>query len=264
MLSALLAEPPFRRLMQLGARVLPVSVRTRDRWNAADRPAYLAGVLYAADQAAREGRDRIAVIEFGVAEGYGLLVLERHAAAVERETGIKIAVYGFDGAAGLPRGTGDYRDHPDWWQAGDYRMDVDALRAQLDPRRTTLVLGQVKDTATRSPIAEPLGFISMDLDLYSSTTDALAILIRHDVARLKRVSIYLDDAGEHYNHRWAGELLAIDRFNAESKSVKIDRWRGVRAGRPFHEAVWLDAMYMAHDLEAISATRLTRPLARMR
>jgi hypothetical protein len=60
-------------------------------------------VLYAADQARREGHTVIAVIEFGVAEGRGLLALEAHAAAVERVTGIRIHVYGFDSGGGMPR-----------------------------------------------------------------------------------------------------------------------------------------------------------------
>jgi hypothetical protein len=30
-------------------------------------------------------------------------------------------------------------------------------------------------------------------------------------------------------HRFAGELLAIEEFNARSKDVKIDRWRGLQS-----------------------------------
>lgn len=81
--------------------------------------------------------------------------------------------------------------------------------------------------------------------------------------KLRRVAMYFDDLDEHYNHRWAGELLAIDEFNAASATVKIDPWRGVR-NRPFHESVWLRGMYLAHDLGAISAVRLSRAPARMR
>jgi hypothetical protein len=259
MLDALLAEPPFRRVVQLAARLLPCSVRTKDRWSAADRPHYLAGVLYAAEQAKREGHDDISVIEFGVAEGYGLLVLERHAAAVERETGIRIDVYGFDSGEGLPTGTGDYRDHCDWWQPGDYAMSVPTLKAKLR-ERTRLVLGDVGATIATTTLTAPLGFISFDLDYYSSTVAAMRILAQ---PRLRRVAMYFDDVAEHYNHRFAGELLAIEEFNAAQVDVRIDRWRGLHT-RPFHDAAWVPCMYLAHDLAAISATRLTRPLARMR
>ena len=112
-LAKLLAEPPFRLAVKAATRALPVSIRVKDQWGPAERPHYLAGVLYAADQARREGREAISVIEFGVAEGYGLLALQAHAAAVERHTGVRVTVYGFDTGGGLPAGTGDYRDHPD-------------------------------------------------------------------------------------------------------------------------------------------------------
>jgi hypothetical protein len=203
------------------------------------------------------------VIEFGVAEGYGLLALQRHAAMVERHTGIRVFVYGFDGGSGLPQGTGDYRDHPDVWKPGDYRMDEAQLRRQLTAS-TTLVIGDVGTTAITQTLAAPLGFAALDLDLYSSTMAALQILLRSDVSLLRRVALYFDDLDAAYNHRFAGELLAIDEFNAESKSVKIDRWRGIQAGRPFPDAAWLRAMYLAHDLDAISRTTLMRAAARMR
>jgi hypothetical protein len=141
-------------------------------------------------------------------------------------------------------------------------MDVARLQSRLDHARTTLVLGDVAVTMKGTTLAAPIGFISFDLDFYSSTSTALPILRCRPT--LRRVALYFDDLDEHYNHRWAGEILAIDEFNAESRNVKIDRWRGIRAGRPFHEAHWLDAMYMAHNLDLISEVRLTRPLARMR
>lgn len=61
-----------------------------------------------------------------------------------------------------------------------------------------------------------------------------------------------------FNHCFAGELLAIDEFNAKSWSVKIDRWHGIGSGRAFHESGWLKRMYVAHDLDAISGTVLQR------
>lgn len=263
LLTTLLAEPPLRRIVQLAARYLPVSVHTKDRWHAAERPHYLAGVLYAAEQAKREGRDAISVLEFGVAEGYGLVVLQAHAEAVERATGVRVAVYGFDSGGGLPSGTGDYRDHPDWWQPGDFVMDVPKLKAKLTAR-TTLVLGEIADTAMSQAITSPIGFIAFDLDFYSSTRDALRIFLRPSVERLRRVALYFDDLSEHYNHPWAGEPLAIDEFNDKAGVVKIAPWRGIKTGRPFPEAHWLEAMYLAHDLEQISRARLTRGAATMR
>jgi hypothetical protein len=223
----------------------------------------LNGLLYAADQAVREGRRAISVFEFGVAEGYGLLALQAHASVVERDTGVDIHVYGFDTGEGMPTGTQDYRDHPDVWQAGDYRMDVAALRSKL-LKRTHLVLGEIRDSVRQQTIAAPIGFVAIDVDFYSSTVDALTLLTRPDVQRLSRVAMYFDDLSAHYNHGWAGEPLAIDEFNAASNAIKIDAWRGLRDERPFHEAPWLSAMYIAHDLDAISRSKLERGPARMR
>jgi hypothetical protein len=260
---AVLKEPPFRRIVKPLLRALPVSIALKALWDAADRPQYLFGVLHAAQQAKHEGLRAVSVIEFGVAEGYGLLALQKHAAAVERHTAVEIHVYGFDSGRGLPRGTGDYRDHPDVWKPGDYQMDEPGLRRQL-AARTTLTIGDVATTATSQPLAAPIGFVSLDLDLYSSTAAALQILLREDVQLLRRVALYFDDLDAAYNHRFAGELLAIDEFNADSKKVKIDQWRGLQSGRPFPDADWLRAMYLAHNLAAISHVTLMRGAARMR
>ena len=65
---------------------------------------------------------------------------------------------------------------------------------------------------------------------------------------LNRVTIYFDDISLYVNHRMAGELLAIEDFNRENENVFIDKWRGVKAGRPFPEKSYLDAMYVAHNL----------------
>jgi hypothetical protein len=262
MLRALLVEPPFRSIVKAAVRYLPVSILTKDRWNAADRPQYLAGIVYAAMQAKRERKRSISAIEFGVADGHGLVVMQSHAAAVERETGIRVLVYGFDNGDGLPEGTNDHRDHPDIWQAGDYRMNIPALRGRLT-ERSKLVLGDVRTTVLSERFDAPIGFMSMDLDLYSSTVHALGILTRSEVPRLNRVAMYFDDLSDHYNHQWAGELLALNEFNARTVDVKIDRWRGIQFNRPFHEAPWIQGMYIAHHLAGLDRTRTVRPPAEM-
>ena len=81
-------------------------------------------MLYAARLALRERVGEIAVIEFGVAGGNGLLALQREAEAIEQEFAVSIKVYGFDnGPEGLPEFIGDHRDHPDKWKPGDFPMD---------------------------------------------------------------------------------------------------------------------------------------------
>jgi hypothetical protein len=256
-------EPPFRVLTRALLKRLPVSVRTRALWELSPRPAYLAGLLAAADQARRQGVDQMSAVEFGVASGDGLVALQTEAEAIELETGIRVRVFGFDtGSQGLPSLIGDYRDHPDWWRPGDFPMDEVALRARLTGR-TTLVLGNVKDTVPtfferyRPP---PIGFVSVDLDLYSSTKDALQIFSRSDRSMLWHVPVYFDDIEFLVNHKFAGELLAIDEFNRDTDSVKIDRWYGLREGRPFPERGFLDKFYVAHDLEAVSRVNVNREI----
>src|SRR5262249_16807684 len=147
-------------------------------WDISARPAYLLGLVMAANQARIENRPEICAIEFGVAGGNGLLALQSEAEAVEKESGIAIKVYGFDmGSGGLPEFIGDHRDHPEKWRPGDYPMVEDALRSRLTPR-TTLILGNVRDTVTgffdgHQP--PPIGFVAFDMDLFSSTRDALRI-----------------------------------------------------------------------------------------
>ena len=235
-LKKLAMEPPFRLFLRALLKRLPVRASTRALWDISDRPAYLVGVHYAASRALREDIDAISVIEFGVAGGEGLIALEREAAAVEKELGVSIRVYGFDnGPAGLPDFIGDHRDHPDKWKPGDFPMDVALLRSKLGPR-TSLVLGNVEETVPRffdDPDVPPVGFIAFDLDLYSSTARALRILGLPGRRTLDHVALYFDDIEHSISHRFAGELLAIDEFNRESDQVKIDRWRGLESDRPF-------------------------------
>ncbi len=264
-LKRLAAEPPFRLLVRALLKHARLAPSTRSFWDLSDRPAYLLGMVFAARQAIREGERAFAAVEFGVAGGNGLVVLEREAAAVAREFGVAITVHGFDrGSGGLPDFIGDHRDHPDIWRPGDFPMDEAALRARLAPS-TRLSLGDVAETVPRfleDQTDPPIGFIAFDLDLYSSTSKALAILESPKSRLLEHVALAFDDVDHARSHRFAGELLAIDEFNARSDRVKIDRWRGLAQNRPFPEAGYLQKMYMAHDLPAIATSGVARDLLR--
>lgn len=261
MLVRLAMESPFRIITRALLKWLPISARSRSLWDISPRPAYLLGVLAGADQAAKERETDICVIEFGVAGGEGLLALEEAARIVEKETGVNITVYGFDnGSQGLPNLSGDYRDHPDFWKAGDFPMDVDLLKSRMSPR-TELIIGDVAKTVSNfvTNIQKvPVGFAAIDLDLYSSTRDALLIISHDSKKMLKHVPLYFDDIDFIINHKFAGELLAISEFNQINSEVKIDRWYGVKWERPFPERSFLDKMYVAHDLKTISETSLNR------
>ena len=68
--------------------------------------------------------------------------MERHAEAVRAETGVEVAVYGFDTGTGMPPPQ-DYRDMPYMWQSGYFAMDVPKLRARLTSGK--LILGEVEE-----------------------------------------------------------------------------------------------------------------------
>jgi hypothetical protein len=92
----------------------------------------------------------ITVVEFGVCTGGGLLSMEEHARQIESSTGVSIKVVGFDSGDGLPTLIGDFRDQPDRWQPGSFKMtNFDDLRNRLDPMRTQLIIGDVRDTVPR-------------------------------------------------------------------------------------------------------------------
>jgi hypothetical protein len=257
--NALAEEPPFRLFTKAVVKRVARSVRTRARWDVASRPQYLAGVLAAADEAIQEGIGAITAFEFGVAGGNGLLALGDLAPAVEAEIGVKVAVYGFDTGSGLPELTGDYRDYPDHWRPGDYPMDEEGLRRQLRPN-TQLIIGNVRDALlqTLPRIKESVGFVAVDVDIYSSTRDVLRMFSMSERNMLRRVYMYWDDVDLPFTHRFAGELLAMEEFNCISQDVKIDQWRSISKQRPFPEASWLKRMYIAHDLAAISRATTSR------
>jgi hypothetical protein len=166
---------------------------------------------------------------------------------------VHIEVFGFDTATGLPPPR-DYRDHPDVWSAGDYPMDEKPLRRRLKAN-TTLIIGDAAETVpgfTADASRPPLGFAAFDLDLYSSTREALRVLSSPERRILHRVFLYFDDIRRVENHSFAGERLAISEFNAENECVKIDPWHGLEAWHPFPDHFWLRQMFIAHDLEAIS------------
>lgn len=260
-LARLLKVHPLPIVTRLAAMRLPLPVRFKEQFDATARPQYLCGLLKGADQARREGVREICAVEFGVAGGNGLLALESCARLVARETGVRIRVYGFDTGSGLPELCGDHRDHPDDWVPADYPMDPDRLRRRLAPE-TRLILGDVRETVPRFVSNEqpcPVGFAAFDLDLYSSTRDALALFGSPTRRMLLHTPCCFDDVSFFSCHARAGELLAIDEFNRGNGAVFIDRWRGIAHDRAFPLATWLEKMHVAHDLAAISGARAARP-----
>ncbi len=211
------------------------------------RPSYTWGVLQAAHLAKALGISRISVIEFGVAGGNGLVGLELAARLTESMLGITIEVHGFDTGKGLPKPT-DYRDHPNSYTESTYMMDEGKLRARL--RGAQLHIGLVQDTIGTFLASNPapVGFASFDLDYYSSTVDAFALLRGDATHLLPRVHCYFDDIMGLACSEWAGERLAINEFNTESAQRKISPIFGLKYLLPpiYADQQWSEMMYLAH------------------
>ena len=226
--------------------------RTRERFGRVMRPNYVYGMLRAADIAKYFGKKRVTVIEFGVASGYGLLNMIGVAPEIEKETGVELRIVGFDTGHGLPAVQG-YKDHPELWNPGDFTMeDRDTLMRKLGGR-AEIVWGDIADTV--GPFIDsvessaPLGFISIDVDIYSATTAALRCLTSQPDKYNPAISMYFDDVGFFFANDWAGELAAISEFNSNHELRKIGRDRSLPGPRPIKAEPWYQSMYACHILD---------------
>lgn len=122
-----------------------------------------------------------------------------------------IKVYGFDAGSGLPRFETDFREHPDHWISGDYPMNQAELRKNLNPN-TTLVIGEISQTLPDHirALRELIEFVSVDVDLYSSTKDVLRMFEMPERPMLRRVFLYFDDIDFMFNHMF--ETLQLSRL----------------------------------------------------
>src|SRR5262249_25136377 len=128
--TKLLQMPSWRRILyerfteplHLNLLSLPIllfgSFRTQIVFDVLIRQQHAYGLLRAADLAKSMGLRGATVIEFGVAAGAGLLNLCKIASRVEKITGVKLIIVGFDMGSGMPAPV-DYRDHPELYQRGD-------------------------------------------------------------------------------------------------------------------------------------------------
>ena len=134
-------------------------------------------------------------------------------------------------------------------------MDIDALRRRLDPVVTTLHLGPIRDTIGRlNDGGPPVGFLSIDVDLYSSSVDTLSLFRgpHAGAACLPRPVVYLDDCMGLTFADITGERLAVLEFNRESYPTRgISPVYGLRYNLhwPHRHARWPDMLYWAHLLD---------------
>ncbi|AUC96460.1 hypothetical protein QU42_31565 [Bradyrhizobium sp. UASWS1016] len=226
--------------------------RTRERHGLVSRPYYVYGMLRAADHARYVGASSVTVVEFGVASGRGLLNMIDCAELITAETGVAFRIVGFDTGAGLPS-IDSYKDHPEIWNPGDFAMEDRTSLEKKIGGRAEIIWGNIDQTidgftGTLGP-QSPLGFIAIDVDIYSASKSALRCLTGDPEKYLPAMSMYFDDVSFFFANKWCGELAAIEEFNAEHAMRKIDRDRSLPGLRPKAAAAWYQAMYVGHVLD---------------
>ena len=217
--------------------------------DAINYPPYAYGMYCSALQAKALGIQTISVIEFGVAAGHGLIEMERHAEKIENELGVKFQIFGFDTGEGLPPSK-DYRDQVYFWSEGDFKQDKAKINRKL--KKAEVIYGDVKNTIQtffkKNGLA-PIGFISFDLDYFSSTMAALSVFEENEKHYLPRIECYFDDVNS-----WellcasteTGVLKAISLFNSKYKKQKILKKEGVKAFRKIPSS-WNECMFVFHN-----------------
>jgi len=228
------------------------SVRAKIDFDLLVRQQHAFGLLSAADTALVAGQKRVTVIEFGVANGAGLLNLCVLAEKIAKATGIDFNIVGFDNVSGMPP-IRDYRDHPELYQPGWYPMQApELLRARLPPN-ASLVLGNIAETVpdflTTLPRDAPIGFVSVDVDYYWSAVDALSALTGSPQLYLPMVTMYLDDVSNQTHNPWCGEMAAVNDSNSAQSMRKIALFNFLREDRLFKNAKWISQMYTLHVLD---------------
>ncbi len=227
------------------------SVRLKVLYDCYRRPEYAYGVWEAASRAKALGMKGVTVIEFGVATGRGLMAMVIYAQKVSKELGIAINILGFDSGEGMPD-FDDYRDHPELYTKGDFPMIFrDKLYSFLPSNAKLVLMDLIADDWTKTPLEYPIGFISIDVDYYSSTIAILNRMANLDSSNLMPNTVmYFDDVILDNHNLFQGEQLAITDFNNANPMRKIDAFAKVlRHKRMFKHAHWLENIYQLHVLD---------------
>lgn len=187
------------------------------------RMIYAANILKTAEIAREIGIKEFSVIEFGVAGGNGLVAAEFYAREISRLFDLKIEVYGFDNASGLPaiKENCMEKEIPYYFYGGRYNfMNIEKLTRRL--RTAKLIIGNIEETLDsfiEIYHPAPIGFISVDVDQYAGTTAILSFLESDDKNFLPRMNIYFDDINPASDSR--GEHRAVLEFNQRNTNMKI-------------------------------------------
>ena len=245
-----LTEPIHLNLLSLGVAAFG-TYRAKIAFDLIVRQEYAFGMLQASKLAGERGLARVTVAELGVGAGTGLMNLCSIGRSLERATGVAFDIVGFDSGRGLPAPR-DYRDHPEAYREGWYPMAEGKLRDAL-PGNARLIVGPLAETVAPFVATlnseSPLGFVSLDVDYYSSARDAIALLAGPPEAYFPWLPVSVDDIRLPSHNSRAGESLAIEEFNRDHPLRTIEKNRYLMHRRIFKHAAWLEHMYTLHVLD---------------
>jgi hypothetical protein len=224
------------------------SVARKIEYDLVLRQPYAYCILEAALLAKKHGVRKLTLMEFGVANGAGLLNICLIADMVSKETGVEFIIVGFDSGQGMPPAR-DYRDHPEKYFTGDFPVtDKDRLVASL-PANARIIFGSIKEALATfaREIEAPIGFIAIDVDYYWSTKESLEVLLLDAEKYLPMVFTYFDDVQDIEDNAYCGELLAINEFNSDPHPMRrLGRANFLNELRLFKRAIWHKQIYIAH------------------
>lgn len=236
------------------------SFRKKVEYDLILRPYSAFGILQAADKAKEIGLKKITVIEFGVANGAGLMNMIEISKKVTKTTGVEIQIFGFDTAKGMPEPI-DFKDHPEYYNTGDYPMNKELLLEKINGE-AKIIFGPIKenldDFKKEISFEAPIGFISIDVDYYSSTKDIFKLLTFEAQYFLPLTYLYFDDISLPHHNSKCGELLAIKEYNEEFDLRNIEYHSFLVNERIFKNADWIKQIYYFHLLDHDYRSNLIR------
>jgi hypothetical protein len=245
-----LCEPVLYNIISLFIFVFGNFIK-KIEYDLVPRCPYAFGVNLAFTEAIKQKIKKILLIEFGVASGAGLFNLAYIADKLSTTYNIDYEVIGFDTGLGMPPPF-DYRDHPEKYRTGDFpplNLSENTL-----PKKTKIYYGEIKETVNLIKNYREqgikIGFVSVDVDYYTSTVSCLKSLTFDQSFYLSSTVLYFDDVYNIDHNEFCGELLAINEFNQTNKFRKICKMTQLKDWRIFKNAVWLDQMYFLHVLDS--------------
>ena len=166
---------------------------------------------------------------------------------VNKLTGVEFQILGFDTGAGMPPPV-DYKDHPEKYFTGDFPpIDSQKLVNSLPPN-AKLILGNISDSIKDFDkyCNSPIGFVSVDVDYYTSTIDCLKVFNLSSDKYLPYIFTYFDDVYNIDHNDFCGELLAINEFNLKNDNRKVTKATLLNSSRIFRRSPWTHQIYLTH------------------